>query len=188
MDLRSEFVANLTSLPHQEGASIAWEREVGAPADMGVEMLGVPQGETMNVALRLHSVSEGVYVDGLVRTKAVGRCARCLVDIEHDIDEKVAELVFYPQKRQALIDEGDEEAEEFSVLEGDHLDLEPILRDAVVLSLPFTPLCKADCEGMCSGCGQRWEELPDDHFHETETSDDDPLALLEAQLRAEGAQ
>lgn len=188
MDIRSDFVASLVSLPHQEGASIAWERELGAPADMGLEMLAVPLGEPMDISLRLHSVSEGVYVDGKVRTHAEGRCARCLTEVDFDIDEIVGELVFYPEKRQVLIDEGDEEAEEFPVLEGDHLDLEPIIRDAVVLSLPFMPLCKPDCEGLCTQCGQRWEDLPEDHFHEQEVQTDDPLAALEAQLRAEGAQ
>ena len=185
MDLRSPFVASLTGLPHQEGASIPWERELPAPADMGVELIGVPEGEPMHIELRLNSVSEGVYVGGQVSTRIVGRCGRCLVEIEEAIEETVGELAFYPEKRQVLIDEGDEEAEEFSVIEGDHVDLEPILRDAIVLALPFSPLCKPDCEGLCSGCGQRWEDLPEDHEHELPTSDNDPLAALEAQLRGE---
>lgn len=165
-----------------------WKRELPAPSDMGIEMIGVPEGTPMNIDLEIQSVSEGVYVGGNVQTHVVGRCSRCLIDFEYDMDEIVGELAFYPERRAALMEEGDEEAEEMPVIESDHVDLEPILRDAVVLALPFTPLCKPECEGLCSGCGQRWEDLPDDHFHEQEVSADDPLAALEAELRAGGAQ
>ena len=49
---------------------------------------------------------------------------------------------------------------------GDHLDLEPALRDAVVLALPLTPLCDEDCGGLCSTCGERLDDLPEDHSHD----------------------
>jgi uncharacterized protein len=50
-------------------------------------------------------------------------------------------------------------------LEGDLLDLEPLLRDAVVLALPFQPLCREDCPGLCIECGARLADDPD-HQHE----------------------
>ena len=71
------------------------------------------------------------------------------------------------------------------VVDSDHIDLEPIVRDAVVLSLPFVPLCKGDCQGICPGCGKLWEDLPEGHAHEAPADRGDPLAALEARLRAE---
>ena len=59
----------------------------------------------------------------------------------------------------------DEEDDEVSRLEGDLLDLEPLLRDAVVLALPFQPLCEDDCPGLCAECGARLADDPD-HAHE----------------------
>jgi len=56
--------------------------------------------------------------------------------------------------------------DETAVMEGDLLDLEPALRDAVVLSLPLTPLCRPDCAGLCADCGERLDELPADHQHD----------------------
>ena len=53
-----------------------------------------------------------------------------------------------------------------SVMEGDFLDLEPTLRDAVVLALPLTPLCREDCAGLCAECGERLDDLPEDHVHD----------------------
>mgnify|MGYP003286645941 CR=1 FL=1 len=51
-------------------------------------------------------------------------------------------------------------------LEDDMIDLEPLLRDAVVLALPFQPLCQDDCPGLCTECGARLA--------------DDPAAVFEA--------
>jgi uncharacterized protein len=48
-------------------------------------------------------------------------------------------------------------------LEGDFFDLEPVLRDAVVLALPLQPVCREDCLGLCSECGALLNEDPDHH-------------------------
>ena len=61
----------------------------------------------------------------------------------------------------------DETADEDEVgrMQGDLIDLEPELRDAVVLALPNHPLCREDCPGLCPECGAHWDELPADHSH-----------------------
>lgn len=46
------------------------------------------------------------------------------------------------------------------------MDLEPPIRDAIVLDLPVNPLCDPDCLGLCPDCGQKWALLPQDHAHE----------------------
>ena len=51
-------------------------------------------------------------------------------------------------------------------LDGEMLDLEPPFLDAVVLALPFAPLCEPECPGLCVDCGQPWRDLPADHAHE----------------------
>ena len=56
---------------------------------------------------------------------------------------------------------GDDEDDDVSRLEGDLIDLEPLLRDAVVLALPFQPLCRDDCPGLCTECGARLADDPD---------------------------
>lgn len=172
----------LTSLPRQEGSTISWEKTLPAPADMGVELIGVVEGTPLDIALTLQSVSEGVWVSGTVAAHIEGQCARCLRELHNDITEPVSELVFYPERRKALLDEGDEEADELPEIVGDHIDLEPIVRDAVVVHLPFRPLCRPDCLGLCSECGERWDDLPEDHAHVRLNPAFDALAGLEAQL------
>ncbi|HEY9276072.1 MAG TPA: DUF177 domain-containing protein, partial [Candidatus Nanopelagicaceae bacterium] len=58
-----------------------------------------------------------------------------------------------------------DEDQEF-IMEGDIADLEIPIRDAVILALPINPLCSENCRGLCSGCGEKWENLPGDHEHQ----------------------
>ena len=105
---------------------------------------------------------EGVLVTGTAEAGLSGECARCLEPIDDTIVGDIQELFVYDDKD--VVDEEDET----SRLEGDLLDLEPLLRDAVVLALPFQPLCRDDCPGLCVECGARLAEDPD-HQHEDAT-------------------
>ena len=52
------------------------------------------------------------------------------------------------------------------VADGLTIDLEPALRDALVLELPLSPLCGDDCLGLCPQCGVRLADAPPGHGHE----------------------
>ena len=54
------------------------------------------------------------------------------------------------------------------LLDGDLLDLEPALRDALVLELPLSPLCSLDCPGLCGQCGVRLADAGAGHGHATD--------------------
>jgi len=137
---------------------------VPAPEDLGTAVIGFPEGTELDLDLRLEAVMEGVLVSGTVRGRAVGECVRCLEEVLEDVEVPLTELFAYPERAEALREEGDEE-EDLHVLEGDLADLEPVLRDSVVPALPFGPLCEPDCPGLCSECGARLAEDPD-HAHE----------------------
>lgn len=186
MDMRSPFVISLSSLPRQEGSSTTWEATIPAPADLGVEMIGVPEESPLAISLSLQSVSEGAWVSGTVDAQLHGQCARCLRDIDYEEVDDIGELFFYPERRAALADEDDDEADELPVIEEDHIDLEPTIRDAIVVKLPFRPLCRPDCPGLCPECGERWDDLPEDHHHEQLNHSFDALADLEEALRSSG--
>ena len=135
-------------------------RTAPAPADLGIEVLRVPEGEPVEFDLRLEAVVEGVLVTGTVTAELEGECARCLEDVRSEVRADLTELFVYDDEP-----EQDDEDGETQRLEGDLLDLEPILRDAVVLALPFQPLCQDDCPGLCVECGARLADDPD-HRHE----------------------
>ena len=136
---------------------------VPAPADLGIEVLAVPEGSPVELDLRLEAVVEGVLVTGTARAGLAGECVRCLEAVTDEVSVDLVELFVYDDEQPQT--GAGEEDEETSRLEGDLLDLEPLLRDAVVLALPFQPLCREDCPGLCVECGARLADDPD-HQHE----------------------
>src|SRR5262249_59428827 len=65
-------------------------------------------------------------------------------------------------------------------LDGNLLDLEPVLRDALVLALPLAPLCRQDCPGLCVECGALLAQVGSGHGHERAI--DPRWAWLEQQM------
>jgi len=133
-------------------------RQVPAPAELGIEVLRVREGSPVELDLRLEAVMEGVLVTGTAVAGLEGECVRCLEPISDDMEAWFQELFVYDDRDVS-------EEEDVRRLEGDLLDLEPLLRDAVVLALPFQPLCQDDCPGLCAECGARLADDPD-HSHE----------------------
>ena len=146
-------------LGRRPGSQRETSRTVPAPADLGIEVLGVPEGSPVDLDLRLEAVVEGVLVTGTAQVVLEGECARCLDPIHDDVEVRFQELCVYPDQHV----DPDEELE-VSKLQDDLVDLEPLLRDAVVLALPFQPLCQDDCPGLCAECGARIADDPD-HTH-----------------------
>ncbi|CAM5781106.1 YceD family protein [Cellulomonas persica] len=165
LDPRSPFVLDTHELGRRAGSTRTVQRTVAAPADLGTEVIGIPEGTDVELDLRLEAVMEGVLVTGSVRGRAVGECVRCLGEVVEDVDVTLTELYVYPERQAAATEAGDED-EDVRELEGDLIDLETALRDVVVPALPFQPLCRDDCPGLCSECGAPLADDPD-HSHET---------------------
>ncbi|MGI8522072.1 MAG: YceD family protein [Nocardioides sp.] len=147
-------------LGRRPGSQREVSRTVPAPADLGIEVLRVPEGTPVELDLRTEAVMEGVLVTGTAQAGLDGKCARCLGPISDEIEVRFQELFVYDD----LGVDSDEELE-VSMLQDDLVDLEPLLRDAVVLALPFQPLCEDDCPGLCTECGARLADDPH-HAHE----------------------
>ena len=159
---RQPLVVDTTKLPRQPGATRALKRVIPAPAALGLEMISVPEGSDVELDLTLTSVSEGVYISGRVRGSLTGECGRCLNEIDVPLDVAIAELFAY---EDSTTEETTDE-DEVGRMQGDLFDLEPVVRDAVVLTLPTNPLCRPECPGLCPDCGVHFDDLPADHNHE----------------------
>jgi uncharacterized protein len=158
LDPRAPLVVDTRDLGRRAGSMSELDRTVPAPADLGVAgVISVPEGPDLHLHLRLESVVEGVLVTATARAAVSGECGRCLEPLAREVEASFQELYLYPDQH-----DDDEEAER---LEGDFLDLEPALRDAVVLSLPLQPVCRDDCPGLCSHCGARLADDPE-HQHD----------------------
>ncbi len=150
------FAINMRDLVRHPGEMREHDLVVDAPEKFGEGLVAVQEGTPIHEHVRLESVHEGVLVTAQIDTVASGVCGRCLIDMEQSVEVEFQELFAYS---------GDEASEH--EVHDDHVDLEPLIRDAVVLSLPFQPVCQPDCPGLDPETGERLAENPDRKPQET---------------------
>ncbi len=113
-------------------------------AGLGTELASVPEDVPIAGELLLESVVEGILASGRLTGTMSLRCARCLVEFTRPFEVEFSEL-FAP--------DAPEGADEYRLEPGGALDPEQLVRDAVGLELPFSPLCTSGCLGLCARCG-----------------------------------
>jgi uncharacterized protein len=161
LDPRGALVFDTRALGRQPGAAREETRTIPAPDPLSVELAGVPAGAELTVTVQLEAVHEGVLVTGTATGPVTGECARCLEPLTSSVEASFQELYHYEPSPE-------EDDEDELLLDGDLLDLEPVLRDAVVLALPLSPLCSDDCAGLCVKCGVRLADAGPGHQHDDE--------------------
>ncbi|WP_199565413.1 YceD family protein [Spongiactinospora rosea] len=157
LDPRAPWVISTHDLGRRPGSMRKTTRTLPAPADLSVDLIGVPKDADVELDIRLEAVMEGVLVTGTASVPLSGECARCLDPLSSEIEVGFQELFFYT---------AEDAGEEDSLLDGDLLDLEPTFRDAVVLALPLSPVCREGCPGLCTECGVKLAEAGSGHRHE----------------------
>ena len=180
----NDFVFDLRPLGRQPGSFRAETRTARVPEGLGSGLVGIPAGAEATLDLRFEAVSEGVLVTGSAVAPLAGECARCLDPVTSSTEVSFQELYRY------LPDPGEDEADdEERFLDGDWLDLEPAFRDAVVLALPLSPLCREDCPGLCAECGVRLADAGPLHGHGEDLDPRwGPLSRLDVSDRVEDRQ
>jgi uncharacterized protein len=169
---RGALVFDTRTLGRQAGSARTQQLTVPAPDDLRLELARVPVGADMHLDVRFEAVTEGVLVTGSATAPLAGECARCLKPLTASVTASFRELYLYQHDkhtRRERRDENDEQDDEEFYLDGDLLDLEPVLRDAVVLALPMSPLCREDCPGLCVECGLPLADAGPDHGHDDAT-------------------
>ena len=177
LDPRSPLVIDTREVGRRPGTMRRVHRTVAAPAGLGTDVIGVPEGSDLELDLRLEAVMEGVLVSGTARGRVRGECVRCLDTVDGDVEADVQELYAYPGRTPA-----GEEDDDVRELEDEMIDLEPVLYDTLVPALPFQPLCRDDCPGLCSECGARLADDPG-HTHVSADPRWAELAKLQGQLQ-----
>lgn len=166
------FLLNTHELPRRAGEMKEYQLDIDAPFRVGVPLIAVPEGDLIELDVRCESVTEGILVTADIYAVAIGECIRCLDPVEQVVDRKIQELYRYEptddrgkksRKKDEEIDDLDED--EVLFVEGEQVNLEVPILDAIILSLPVNPLCDEECLGLCPDCGEKWESLPEDHGH-----------------------
>ncbi|GAC1312022.1 MAG: YceD family protein [Acidimicrobiales bacterium] len=138
---RPPFIADVVALRRHHGHREAL-RVVAPVAGMAITGSHVPEGSPVTLDVTLEAVEGGIVVAGAVSAPFVGECRRCLGPVTGTLVAPVEEIFV----------KDPEEGETYPIL-GDHIDLEPLAREAIVLALPLAPLCRDDCAGLCPTCG-----------------------------------
>ena len=169
--MHKPFRFNTSELPRRAGEMREYQLEINLEQPIGIDVIEVPSGK-LRLNLRIESVDEGVLASGKFETSAKGECIRCLDPISIPISKSFQELYAYKSERDAKHknenknENRTEDQDDELLMDGDFIDLENPIRDAIVLSLPINPLCDESCEGLCPQCGEKWRELPEDHSHD----------------------
>ncbi|HEY8339106.1 MAG TPA: DUF177 domain-containing protein [Egibacteraceae bacterium] len=117
-----------------------------APEDLELPLAAVDG--PLQISGVLESVVDGILVRGTLRAPLVLTCARCLAEIHQDATAEVAELYSSPER----LDPDDELDPGYEIIE-ERIDLDTLLRDALIPAVPYQPLCRPDCAGLCPTCG-----------------------------------
>lgn len=157
-DPRRPFHLDIRDLARGAGTMRELDINIAVQQDeLAVGVVTIDAGTPVHVAGRLESALDGVLLTGTVTAVAVAECARCLDEVMTPVQGALRELFLYQPQ--------DAEDDQFVVIDDRWLDLETPIRDALLLDLPTTPLCRPDCPGLCAQCGARLADEPG-HGHE----------------------
>ena len=112
-------------------------------------------------SLLITRAQQGLRVEGGFRAKTRLDCMRCLEQTEFPLETRFEEVYNY---RGSPLSEDEQE-----IPEDGFIDFETVLRDYLILEIPITPLCRPDCAGLCSVCGQNLNLKPCEHHPAAET-------------------
>lgn len=132
---RPPLLIGVTELRRRPGT----QREVQVAAaleGLAITTARVPDGAAVEVDGVLEAIEHAITLRGTVRAPWVAECRRCLEEVRGEAEVELAE-VFETRPTPG----------ETYPIEGDDIDLEPVVRDAVLLNLPLAPLCREDCRG-----------------------------------------
>ncbi len=108
----------------------------------------------LGVHLSIAREFDHIRVNGRVETELNLNCARCLAEYRMAVVSPFT--IFYMRGDGMPQDEDVELAEEdliSSTYEGDEIDFTAEISEQVILAIPFKPLCREDCRGLCANCG-----------------------------------
>jgi uncharacterized protein len=132
------FILNTHDLPRRAGEMKEYQLDIPAHVRISVPLIAVPEGDLVELDLRLESVTEGVLASADIYAIAHGECIRCLDPVEVVIDRKIQELYRYEptnekgRKKRRDDEDVDLEGEEELQMEGDLMDLEIPVIDAII--------------------------------------------------------
>ena len=111
--------------------------------------------------VRISRTREGLLLQVAANAELETTCGRCLKDFFLAVNTEFEELYQYPSRYR--------EETDLVLPEDGYIDLRPLYREYLILSMPIKRLCKPDCKGLCVVCGADLNVTICEHYHEQET-------------------
>jgi uncharacterized protein len=132
----------------------------------------------LDADLRLQRTNRGILVRGEVRAPLRRTCARCtdayVEEVRQSIEEEFLPSLDHETGAHVQRDPG-EDPGTLRIDEHHEIELDGIFHDELSLTEPMHPLCRPDCAGLCTECGQRLDQ--GEHAHAGEEIDPRLAAL-----------
>jgi uncharacterized protein len=109
-------------------------------------------------SIRVSRTAHGLLLQADMEAQISTDCVRCLDDFSQPLEIHFTELFAF--SKNSVTDS------ELIVPEDGVLDLEPLIREEMLVAIPMNPLCKPDCEGLCPICGANRNINSCDHEEE----------------------
>jgi uncharacterized protein len=109
--------------------------------------------------VRITRTAQGLFVQAKLKARAVSECVRCLTECEQRLEVEFSDL--YAFTHASITESG------LLLPENGKIDLAPIVREEMLLAFPIKPLCRPDCKGLCTICGENQNEITCQHGDES---------------------
>ena len=115
--------------------------------------------EKISCTVRASKVQQGILATVDCSCEIDLECMRCLEMFHTQLQSHFEELFYFHYLRE------NQDAELF-LPESGYMDLQDLVRDYLVMEIPYAPICKPDCKGLCPICGKNLNLGPCDHPEE----------------------
>ncbi len=146
--MKPKSFVNIGSLIRFEEQSLPIKLEVPIESfNLGGEKVEVNSPVNFNGIAR--RISKGIQVEGKFSAEVFLNCARCLEKFKLKVEGEVSEFFALADYQAQLPEDID-----YYLIQAENIDLGPMLKEQLVLAIPFKALCSESCLGLCPRCGK----------------------------------
>ncbi len=124
-----------------------------------IPALGFHIREALEAAIRLQAFGNAVQIKGWLHTVLELQCCRCLEDFSYPLTSQI-DVTLFPEKGVVQEEDVELEAEDLKTgfFTGEEVDLSGLIREQIILAVPYRTLCQDECRGLCPQCGKNLNE------------------------------
>ncbi len=139
---------DISGITKVNGASLEVKFNEPIP-ELGSLVEGFEFSEPVSFNGKLANSGGVLKLEGHLKTEYVVKCYRCLKEIPDTLNIPI---------REEFLKHGMDPDDECYTYEGSFIELDRVLKDNIILSLPMKQVCSKECRGLCPKCGANLNE------------------------------